>query len=516
MKSSPRIGCIRFAIAGLAVLACAGLAACGSSTNSAGGGGAPQRGGIVSIARPSEVDSVDPGLLTTDEDYNTDEALYDALLRPTADGQSLAPGLASSYDFDKKSLTYTFHLRPKLSFSTGAPLTSKDMKFSILYAEKGSTYGALLSAVKSVSAPDPNTVVVKLSHYDNLFLPGLAFAFALPDNFEGKSKSAFFKRPTSSGPFKIRAWSPGRQLTLVKSGAFWDAANTYPDGLNIRIITDATARINAIKTNQAQLNEYVPTSQAAQLQPDQLVGVDPSARNVMLATNNAKAPFDKVAVREAASLAIDRPLLLKTVWGGHGAPVQGIIPPGVPNSQSHTSGATTWEYNPAKARELLARAGTPHPSFTLLVAYEAGIDATLTSALQSELQSVGFHVSVHVTDFATAVNQSLAGEFQVFLVPNASYLPTAGEAMTFYASTFATIGRWNVKEAETYVARFRTASTDSARDAAVTAFESWNKRLVNIIPVGEPELFVAKSASLTGLKMSPFYTYRSEPLALSK
>jgi peptide/nickel transport system substrate-binding protein len=473
-------------------------------------------GATLNIARASEVASLDPGALATTEDYNTQEALYDALVRPADDGQSVVPGLASAWKVDDAAKTYTFTMRPGLKFSDGSPLTSADAKFSILYAKKGSTYGNLLSAIKTITTPDDSTVVLHITHEDNLLLPGLAFAFVVPTDFGGKAKAAFFKRPLSSGPFTMTAWSVGNTMSLEKNTNFWNADKVSLGKVEYHVTHDTTARINAVKADQDQLNEYLPTAQIAQLSKEQVYRVDPSARNTLLWTNNAKAPFDDVKVRQAAALALDRPTLLKAVWSGYGAPVQGIIPPGVPNSQSKLTGADTWPFDVAKAKASLAASKTPHPTITLLVAYEGGIDATLTSAVQEELEDVGFKVKTQVTDFATAVNQAISGSFQMFLVPNASFLPTAGEAMGFYVSTFGAVGGWDTKKADTYLEQFRTATDDAGRDAAVTAFEAWNQELANIIPVGVANLFMAKSPRLSGLKVSPFDTYRLDEVGLTK
>jgi|GEM_PF-855171 len=511
-----------------AIAASVALTACGSggsgatpsaATPAANTGAAKAdvvAGATMNIARASEVASLDPDALATTEDYNTQEALYDALVRPADDGQSVVPGLASAWKYDASAKTYTFTMRPGLKFSDGAALTSKDVKFSILYAKKGTTYGNLLAAITSIATPDDSTVVLHISHPDALLLPGLAFAFVLPADFGGKSKAAFFKRPVSSGPFTITSWSVGNTMSLTKNASFWDAAKVSLGKVVYHVTHDATARINAVKSDQDQLDEYLPTAQIAQLQKDQVYRVDPSARNTLLWTNNAKAPFDDVKVRQAAALALDRPTLLKAVWSGYGAPVQGIIPPGVPNSQSKLTGADTWPFDVAKAKASLAASKTPHPTITLLVAYEGGIDATLTSAVQEELEAVGFKVKTQVTDFATAVNQAISGSFQMFLVPNASFLPTAGEAMGFYVSTFGAVGGWDTKKADTYLEQFRTATDDAGRDAAVTAFEAWNQQLANIIPVGVANLFMAKSARLSGLHVSPFDTYRLDEVGLTK
>ncbi len=495
----------------LCVFAALALAACGSDDDGGGGNGGDNASGgdggsgSLTIGRASEVTSLDPQQISTGQDLITQNALYDSLVRPTEDYQDIEPRLATSVDYDEQSHTYTFKLPADLTFSDGKPLTSEDVKFSIEWAQGGSLYGAMLTSIASVKAPDPQTVVVKLKQEDSLVLPGLAHAFIVPKDFGGQKPKTFFEQPVSSGPFTLESWNPGQEMQLVRNDEYREPAQLQ--SVLFRVITDANARVNAFQAGEIQLNEYVPEEQIETVDPDALVEVNPSARVVLAVTNNTKPPFDDVDVREAFSLALDRDALLESVWRGHGTPVAGLLPPGVANAVGVPGGAATWAHDLPRAKELLASSSHPGASFTLVTAYDRGITPVVTDAMQDQLTQAGFKVKLEVVDFATLIDRLLGQEFEAGMLTNGAYLPTAGEGLITYAGLYPPVAGWDADEAARFVTDFRTAKTPEERDEIAGAFEQWIHDDHLAIPVGAPFVYLARDPAVEGLTASPAATY---------
>jgi ABC-type transport system substrate-binding protein len=504
MKASRVLGAGLFALT-ILIGGCGGSSGSGSvvvnATPPASSSG--PRGASLTIARSSDVTSLDPLELGIEEDYATQEGLYAGLVRPSADGKSIEGDLASGWSFDQPTLTYTFTLRPALRFSNGSPITAADIIYSIRREQSGPEYAPMLAAISQISSKVPNQLKIKLGHYSNLVLPALSFAFVVPKNLMGEKPTVFFKKPISSGEFELSSWEPGNQMVLKPNPDYWDAQAIYPSSITFRIITDENARLNALQAGDVNLDEYVPDEQASALPSDQLLQSKPRSTLVMLVTNNGRAPFTNQADRQAAALAINRPLILKTIWDSDGAPMQGLVPPGLPESHPTPTGSEAWEYNPAKAR-------------TLLASYERGIDSSLVDVLQRELQEAGFQVQAQVRDFASAVTQLLSGKFSMFLTPQSAFLPTVGEPMTTYATLVAPFAHWNAAQAESFVTQFGQAQSLQAREQAALAFESWNHAGFIADPVGNPYVFFGIGKGLRGLQITPFGTYRLGTLQLKK
>jgi ABC-type transport system substrate-binding protein len=498
------------------------IAGCGGSESQSAGtvrrnatppASAGASGSAITIARSSDITGLNPQELNIGEDYETQEAIYAGLVRASANGRSVEGDLASNWTFDEGALTYRFKLRSGLEFSDGRPITAEDIIYSIEYAAKGAEYGPLFSAIRSVTAPVPNEIVIKLSRYSNLVLPGLTFAFILPKNLDGEKPVDFFKDPVSSGEYELAKWSPNNEMVVAGNPRYWDRKAVLAKRITFQIIPDENARLNALQAGDVNLDEYVPDEQVAALPKDELLESNPRSTLVMFVTNDGRAPFNSQGNREAAALAIDRPLILKTIWDSDGAPTQGLIPPGLPESHPTPVGGEAWEYNPGKARELLAG---KHPTVDLLASYERGIDSSLVDVLQRELEEAGFRVKAQVRDFASAATQLLSGEFSMFLTPQSSFLPTAGEVMTTYATLVAPFAHWDAAQAEGFVAKFGGARSLEGRKEAALDFERWNHAGFVANPIGNPYVFFGVDKHLRGLLVQPFGTYRLGTLQLEK
>ena len=151
---------------GLATVTIA-LAAAGCSSGGTGGSpGGTTSGGTSStlvIANAVRVDTLDPEANSVNESIWMDQNLYSRLLQPNPTGTGLVPDLATSWKISQNGLVYTFHLR-SAKFSDGTPVTASDVAYSIQRSRafKGG-WGFLLTPVKTITAPDPHTVVIKLS-----------------------------------------------------------------------------------------------------------------------------------------------------------------------------------------------------------------------------------------------------------------------------------------------------------------------------------------------------------------
>jgi peptide/nickel transport system substrate-binding protein len=489
----------------LSLLCAAIVAGCGTDKGASSGSAKRSTSDTVIIGRASEVTSLDPQRITTGQDLITQSALFDALVKPSADYQGIQRRLATAIKTDKAGRTYTFTIPSGLKFSDGSPLTSADVRFSIKWAQKGSLYGAMLSSISSVSARDPQTVVVKLSQPDSMMLPGLSHAFVVPKDFGGQKATKFFEKPVSSGPFQLESWDPGQQMRLVRNDNFREPARLH--AVVYRVISDSNARINAFQAGEIQIDEYVPEEQVDQLDKSGLVEVNPSSRLILMVTNNAKPPFDDAKVREAASLALDRKALLESVWRSHGEPVRGLLPPGVANAVGVTGGEATWGHDAARAKQLLASSSHPGASFTLVTSYDRGVNSTLAEAMQSQLGEAGFKVKLEVVDFATLIDRLLGKQFTAGMLTNGAYLPTSGEGLVTYAGLYPPVAGWNAKEAAKFVTDFRNAADTQQRDAVATQFEDWIHQGYLAIPVGAPFVYLARDPSVKGLDVTPAATY---------
>jgi ABC-type transport system substrate-binding protein len=134
----------------------------------------PKTGGTAVIATTVDHGDIQPLTSTDDFMYAIAVNIFNKLVKFAPDW-SLVPDLAATWDISADGLTYTFHLRPNVKFHDGTPLTSADVKFSMDYFTTKGAMASSFGSVKSIEAPDANTVVVQMSEPNAPFLSNLAW-----------------------------------------------------------------------------------------------------------------------------------------------------------------------------------------------------------------------------------------------------------------------------------------------------------------------------------------------------
>ena len=119
-----------------------------------------------------------------------------------------------------------------------------------------------------------------------------------------------------------------------------------------------------------------------------------------------KKPFDNPKVREAMSMAIDRQTIIDTINAGSGQTADAIIAPAV--FGYYSTGVK--EYNPTKAKELLAEAGYPNGFSTTLWVNDNQSRIEMCQAMQAMLLEVGVQCNLEVLEFGSFISRTTAGD----------------------------------------------------------------------------------------------------------
>ena len=397
------------------------LAACGSSGGSGGttsggstsGGstsaGTPVHGGKLTFAAVQDAQSMNKSTVFDNNSIWIFEQIFQQLYTVSADGKSVVPQLATGYKVSSDKKTYTFTLRPGVKFSNGQPMTSKDVKFSIDQTTKASQgWGFINTAIKSTSAPSPDTFVVHLKYPWAPLLADLSI-FAngiIPDNYAGKSETAFYNAPIGTGPFKWDVWHKGQSLTLVKNPLYWQKGLPYLDSITWTDVSSDNTRQQQLQGGQAQIDQFPAWSTVTQLQNTQGINMHlfNSTQTNYLAFNETRKPFQDVHVRRAISLALNRDALVKAVLFGHGKPANSLFPPQVPYYDPNTPG---YQFNLAEAKKEMAQSSVPHGFSTSIVIPTGNSDyQTISTIVQSELKPLGINVKINQLDPNTENTQT--------------------------------------------------------------------------------------------------------------
>jgi len=391
----PRLGGRRAILAGTAAAALLGpVVAASLSSQGAGATSNENPNGVLKYGFDinDEFTNFDPSTSVNDCGYTVMSNIYQSV---TAPGQyAISGGVAQSWTVSNNSSTVTLHIRPNMVFSDGEPVTSTDVMDSLLNTKK-SALRSSLSAIQSMTTPDPDTLVVQLNRptagdflWAMTYIDGMVYP---PSSFANAAKS-----PVGSGPFVLKSYQPGSSIELVKNPKYWDS-KAYPLGaVDFVEVSPGPQAVSAITSGAVDMISLDP-QQYSEVKNDSSIGtsITQSYDYTTLETRNNRAPFNNVKVRAALEYAIDRAAINKVVYAGVGRPAYQPFPPNSPGYNK--SVGNKYVYDPKKAKAMLAAAGFPHGvSFKLEVPSNDTTFQRLATIIQSEMAAAGFKASIQL------------------------------------------------------------------------------------------------------------------------
>ncbi|MGF1456798.1 MAG: peptide ABC transporter substrate-binding protein [Alphaproteobacteria bacterium] len=353
-------------------------------------GGAPSKGSapvreeiVLHRGNSGEPSSLDPHRISGIWESNIGRDLYLGLFTDAADGTPI-PGAAESYSVSDDGLTYTFTMRDGHTWSDGVPVTADDFVFAfrrILDPATAAEYASLLYVLKNAAAinageapleslgaraEDPGTLVLTLD-YPAPFLPQLLThqaAYPVPRHVIEDQGDDWVKAGTmvTNGAYVLGEWLPNDHVRLEKNPRFYDAENVAIDRVFFYPTDDRASAVRRFRAGELDLNNDFPIQQLEFLRrtrPD-AVRLAPFLLSNCIFVNTQVAPFDRVGVRRALSMAIDRDVLARDIMRSGQTPSYAFVPPEIVN-YPHTAALSfrdqSMEDRIAKARSLMAEAG---------------------------------------------------------------------------------------------------------------------------------------------------------------
>ena len=388
--------------------------------------GAPRAAGsTLRAAIADNPDSLDPGRSYATEGWETLEATGNGLLTfrkvTGPGGAQIVPDLATALPtIGRQGTLYSFTMRKGVTFS--APVDREvlpsDIKFAIerlFRVDSGGVgfYSGIVGAkayaktrkggISGIVANDvKRTISFELTEPDGTFLDYLAipFAFAVPKGAPNKDISTDARWRVATGPYRITNYVPKQSIVLERNPSFkqWtaDSPNGHLDRIEIKIGVTPEQAVNATATGA--LDWYfgaVAPDRLTELKAKSPSQVQTFDRNniTYFSMNHRKAPFDKLAVRQAVNFAVDRGALAR-IFGGQGTPTENILPPGFGGAYKQHA---FYPYDLAKAKALVKSSGDSGASVTV---WSHSTDPAPKAAqyIASVLTQIGFRASVKTLD----------------------------------------------------------------------------------------------------------------------
>jgi peptide/nickel transport system substrate-binding protein len=373
-----------------------------------------KQGGEMTVTYKDDVSTLDPAIGYDWQNWSMIKSLFDGLMDYVPGTTELRPDLAESYEISEDGKIFTFKLRKGVKFHNGRELTAQDVKYSIervvnpATQSPGAGFFATIKGVEEASAgkggelsgitvQDPHTIRFELTRPDATFLHVMAlnFAHVVPKEEVEKHGADFGKNPVGSGAFKLVEWTLGQRLVFERFTDYWNEGLPKLDRITFEVGQEPVVALLRLQNGEIDVpGDGIPPAKFVE------VTNDPNFKDLIIrggqlhtgyVTMNVKmAPFDKVEVRKAVNMAINKDRILRII-NGRAVAANQPLPPSMPGYAKDYAG---YAYDPEGANKLLEQAGLGDGFSTELYVMNTDPQPRIAQAIQQDLKAIGITASI--------------------------------------------------------------------------------------------------------------------------
>ena len=354
---------------------------------------------VLTIDVPNDAATLDPHVQWDTDSYGVYRNIFDNFLTRDAAGK-IVPQIATAWRFVDDTHV-EFDIRPDVKFQDGTPLSAEDVVFSVKRITNPALKSPQLSQFDQIAdaqALGPTKVGLTMKKPYPVLLAQLVKLSIVPKAYvERVGDQEFNLKPLGSGPYKLRGWQKGIQVTLDANDSYWRGKPPFKTVI-FRAVPDVSTRVADLKTGRADLIRLLPPDEAIALKRDARLDVlsVPTERVGYLFINAQAGATTDVRVRRAIAHAIDKRSLVDALLQGFGKPVDSI---GAEPIFGYLPDIAGHDYDPAKARALIKDAGAQGAAITFLTS--PAYDRQVVEAIQQMINDIGLKVEVVTLDHAT-------------------------------------------------------------------------------------------------------------------
>lgn len=437
------------------------VAACGGGGGSGPGAtatGAPKDSTFI-FASSADPSILDPAYHSDGESSRVTNQIFETLVATEVGGTAVVPGLAESWEVSKDAKTYTFKLRRGVKFHDGETFDAAAVcaNFERWYNSTGlaqsdsvSYYWVTVfrgfaknesdSLGKSLyggcAAKDDATAEIKLTEPSAAVLSALtlsSFGIASPkalkdykaDEVSGTAESPQFtgtfgtEHPTGTGPFKFASWTRGDKLELVRNDDYW-GEKAKLNKIIFRPIEKAADRAQALRAGSVHALDYADPADLESLKSAGVQVIERAPFNMgYLGFSQKTKIMQNQKIRQAIAHAINRENVVKTKYATGAKVANAFMPDSL---WSYTEDFAKYDYNVAKAKQLIAESGEADP--TLEFCYPSGVSRAYMvdpagnfQLMKADLEAAGFKVTPKTSPWSPDyLNISQAGDCPLYML----------------------------------------------------------------------------------------------------
>ncbi|MFP5479566.1 MAG: ABC transporter substrate-binding protein [Alphaproteobacteria bacterium] len=488
---------------------------------------AAKPGGSITITYKDDVATLDPAIGYDWQNWSMIKSLFDGLMDYVPGTTELRPGLAESYEISPDGLVYTFKLRAGVKFHNGREMTAEDVKYSLDRVTNPETqspgagfFGAIAGfenagpgGLSGVEVVDPSTVKITLSRPDATFLHVMALNFAsvVPKEAVDEAGADFGKKPVGTGAYKLAEWTLGQRLVFEKNADYWRPGVPFLDSIVFEVGQEPVVALLRLQNGEVDVpGDGIPPAKFTEVMGDPAQ----AARVVQggqlhtgyITLNVTTPPFDKVEVRKAVNMAINKERITQII-NGRAIPATQPLPPSMPG---YTEGYAGYPYDPEGAKALLAEAGLADGFETELYVMNTDPNPRIAQAIQQDLAAIGITANIQNLAQANVIEAGGAGTAPMIWSGGMGWIADFPDPSNFYGPILgcagAAEGGWNWSKFCDEALDAKAVEADSMFDPAKAEerLKAWSDVYMGVmeqapwVPVFNEERYTMKSERMGG------------------
>lgn len=396
-----------------AAVMCLSLAACGGNKDSKGSGKTSQSENRtdLNLLITDAFSTIDPHNLSLNSDITMSRQIYEPLYWFDDEGKEI-PMLATEYTVSDDQLAWTFKLREGVTFHNGDSLKASDVVYSFERCMASAYMQSYTENIDKVTAPDDSTVVIALSApcaplLSNISSIGILNEKYAKENLDDQGLLGF--NECGTGAYMYKESTPDVKVVMEAFPEYWDGEPAIKK-ITYNQINDTTTALTAFKSGEIDV-ATIPATDADEIVGSGQYSTKELQTNHMtyLIFNSQVEPFNNKLLRQAVAYAVDRQSIIDMAMGGAAVPATTLA---TPYMFGYTEDHTSYNYDPEKAKKLLAEAGYPDGLDLGPVKTLSGSEfEKVLQAVQSQLAEVGITCTVEGMEGNALVNDCITGNF---------------------------------------------------------------------------------------------------------
>ncbi|MBC3481339.1 ABC transporter substrate-binding protein [Pseudomonas capeferrum] len=481
----------------------------------------------------------DTAQYTSATDNDAAEPLYNRLVEFERGGTAVQPALATQWDVSDDGLRYTFHLREGVkfhankAFSPSRDFNADDVLFTFnRMLDKGHPFRqayptefpyfvsmGLDKNIARLEKTGPLTVMFTLNKVDAAFVQNLAMSFASVLSAEyaehlmaNGRPSDINQQPIGTGPFVFQRYQKDSQIRFKGNKAYWAPGQVKIDNLVFSINIDPSVRIQKLRRNECQVTLHPRPADLPALKADNKLEVlqQPGFNLGYIAYNTQHPPFDRLQVRQAMDMAVNKQAILQAVYQDSGQRAVNAMPP---TQWSYDDSLEDAPFDPQKAKQLLRQAGVKEGTEVTLWAMPVqrpyNPNAKLMAEmLQADWSKLGFKVRIVSYEWGEYLKRMKSGEHDIALIgwtgdngdPD-NWLGTLYNCDAIGSNNYS---RWCDPQYDSLVKQAKQVTDREQRTALYRQAQQRLKQQVPITPVAHSTVNQPISIKVADFKVSPF------------